>query len=80
MLSLTAHAVNFNFERINLVLGAISLHDRHTVEYISKKFEEMLEKWDIKNDEIHCVMWDSGTNMEKSPLLDWIKKFRLLCT
>src|SRR5215469_3570024 len=65
LLSLTLHTINRKFQRINLVLGAIPLEERHTGEYISRKFDEMLNKWDIERTSIHCVMRDSGANMKK---------------
>ena len=65
----TLHTINQKFQRINLVLGAIPLEERHTGEYISRKFDEMLNKWDIERTNIHCVMRDSGANMKKALFL-----------
>ena len=48
LLSLTLHTINQKFQRINLVLGAIPLEERHTGEYISRKFDETIQiyrKW-----------------------------------
>jgi len=78
LLSLTLHTINLEFDRINLVLGAIPLEERHTGEYISRKFDEMLEKWKIERTYVHCVMRDSGTNMKKALFLSGINN--LDCT
>ena len=43
LLSLAAHTINKEFER-NFVLGAEPLEERHTGEYISKMFDDMLMK------------------------------------
>ena len=72
LLSLTLHTINRKFQRINLVLGAIPLEERHTGEYISRKFDEMLNKWDIERTNIHCVMRDSGANMKKALFLSGV--------
>ena len=42
-LSLTVHTINKEFERINLVLGAVPLEGRYIGEYTSNKFDQMLE-------------------------------------
>src|SRR5215469_16546886 len=78
LLSLTLHIINLEFDRINLVLGAIPLEERHTGEYISRKFDEMLEKWKIERTYVHCVMRDSETNMKKALFLSGINN--LDCT
>src|SRR5215469_12197341 len=72
LLSLTLHTINRKFQRINLVLGAIPLEERHTGEYISRKFDDMLNKWDIERTNIHCVMRDSGANMKKALFLSGV--------
>ncbi|KAL7646695.1 UNVERIFIED_CONTAM: hypothetical protein RMT77_001948 [Armadillidium vulgare] len=72
LLSVTAHTINQEFERINFVLGAIPLEERHTGEYISTKFDEILGKWKISKEDIHCVMRDSGTNMKKALFLSGV--------
>ncbi|CAB4059527.1 unnamed protein product [Lepeophtheirus salmonis] len=45
------------------------LQERHTGEYISLKFDEMLEKWGIPSRAVHCVLRDPGANMKKAVFL-----------
>src|SRR5215469_7811886 len=63
---------------LSLTLHTINLEERHTGEYISRKFDEMLEKWKIERAYVHCVMRDSGTNMKKALFLSGINN--LDCT
>lgn len=69
LLSLTAHAVNGDFERVNFVLGAQTLEERHTGDNISRTFNDMLSKWGISRASVHCVVRDSGANMRKALFL-----------
>lgn len=54
LLSLTAHTINKEFERMNL--GAQPLEEWHTGEYISKMFDNMLMKWDISSTNVQCAL------------------------
>lgn len=78
LLSLTAHAIDRDFHKVNLMLSAEPLEDRHTGEYLSQKFDSMLWKWNIPSSEVHCVLRDSGTNMKKALFLSEVKN--LDCT
>ncbi|XP_040580767.1 zinc finger BED domain-containing protein 4 [Lepeophtheirus salmonis] len=69
LLSLSAHAITKEFERVNYLLSAEPLQERHTGEYISLKFDEMLEKWGIPSRAVHCVLRDPGANMKKAVFL-----------
>lgn len=69
LLSLTAHAINRDFQRVKFVLEVQPLEERHTGDYISRKFNEMLDKWEISHSSVHCVVRDSGTNMKKALFL-----------
>ena len=72
LLSLTAHTINKEFERMNFVLGAEPLEERHTGEYISKMFDDMLMKWDISSTNVHCVLRDAGANMKRALFLSGV--------
>jgi hypothetical protein len=78
LLSLTCHAITSDFERMELVLGAQTLHERHTGEYISEIFDDMLVTWDISPSSVHAVMRDSGANMKKALFLSGVNN--LDCT
>lgn len=69
LLNLTAHAITEMLERVNFMLSAEPLEERHTGEYISKKFDEMLSKWDIPSNSVHCVLRDAGANMKNALFL-----------
>lgn len=69
LLSLTCHGIDDNFERRHFVLNAEPLTERHTSEYLSSVFNSMLEKWHIKQKDVHCVMRDAGANIKKALLL-----------
>lgn len=77
LLSLTCHAIDSNYDRINLVLSAEKLEERHTGQYISEKFQSMLEKWEIDS-HVHCVVRDAGANMKKALFLSGLNN--LDCT
>ncbi|XP_076060474.1 zinc finger BED domain-containing protein 4-like [Oratosquilla oratoria] len=78
LLSLTAHTISKEFERANFVLGAQPLEKRHTGEYISKMYDDMLMKWDISCTNVHCVLRDAGENMKKALFLSGVNN--LNCT
>ena len=65
LLSLTCHAINSEFERVELALGADPLDERHNGEYISRTFDEMLLRWKINAKIIQAVMRYSGANMKE---------------
>jgi hypothetical protein len=77
LLSLTCHGINDNYERVNLVLAAEPLSERHTGEYLSQKFDEMIQNWKLENS-IHIVMRDSGANIKKALFLSGVNN--LDCT
>ena len=63
LLSLTAHGINENFKRIKIILKCHTFNERHTGDQIQEKINEMLMEWGITNDQIHCFVRDSGSNM-----------------
>ena len=74
LLSLTAHAVNCDFKRINFVLGAQKLEDSHTGECLSKTISNMLCKWGISPTNVHCVVHNAGADMRKALSLSGLNK------
>lgn len=65
LMSLSAHAINKEFEKIYFVLGAEPLDEWCTGEHISKFFDDMLVKWGISHVNVHCFMCDAGVNMKR---------------
>lgn len=63
LLSLTAHGINENFKRIKIILKCHTFNERHTGDQIQEKINEMLMEWGITNDQIHCFVRDSGSNI-----------------
>lgn len=55
-----------NFQPLSAVLQAQSLEERHTGEYIAMKLTKIMNEWEIDNSQVHCVVWDNGSNMIKA--------------
>ena len=66
LLSLTAHWIDDSFKPLSAVLQAESLQERHTGEYIGMKISKILAEWGIETNQVHCVVWDNGSNMVKA--------------
>lgn len=66
LLSLTAHGINEDFQRIKIILKCHSLIGRHTGDIIQEHFNEMLLEWDIIYQKVHCFIRDSGSNMVRA--------------
>ena len=73
LLSLTCHGISKYFKRESYVLCAEPLSERHTGEYLSEVFNEMLAKWNLCAEDVHCVMRDAGANIKKALLLSNVK-------
>ena len=69
LLSLTAHGITENFERIKLVLKSHPFNGRHTGNVFHEKFNEMLLEWNITPGKIHCFIRDCGSNMKRASRL-----------
>ena len=78
LMSLTGHCITDTFERLNLVLTAETLSERHTGQYLSEKFDEMINDWDLIHSDIHVVMRDAGANIKKATFLSGVQN--LDCT
>ena len=66
LLSLTAHWVESNFERISAVLCVQQLEGSHRGNAICERLNCMLDEWDIKKECVHLVLRDNATNMNKA--------------
>ena len=66
LLSLTAHWVAQNFERTSAVLHVMALEGSHTGMYIAEKINDMLSSWNINKENVHLVLRDNASNMERA--------------
>ena len=75
LMSLTAHFIDNNWERQQVVLNTRAMSGSHTAQYIGDTFMEMLEFWGIEKERVLLVLRDSGANMIKGMRLidlpDW---------
>ncbi|KAF9800697.1 hypothetical protein SFRURICE_015351, partial [Spodoptera frugiperda] len=66
LLSLTCHGIAENFERSSIILKCETFDGRHTGEIIAEKFSNMLSEWNIKKEQLHCLIRDEGSNMKRA--------------
>ena len=66
MLSLIAHQVVGNFQRMSAVLHVMALKGSHIEIYIAKEFNDMLADWKIHKKDVHLVLRDNASNMEQA--------------
>jgi len=66
LLSLTAHWISADFEKVSAVLHVLTLEGSHTGVCICEKFTEMLSNWNISKEHVHLVLRDNASNMENS--------------
>lgn len=55
------------------MLCAEPLTERHTGEYLSTVFNDMMDKWKVTPDHVHCVVRDAGANIKKALFLSEMK-------
>ncbi|XP_065130356.2 zinc finger BED domain-containing protein 4-like [Paramisgurnus dabryanus] len=65
LMSLTAHFIDENWNRVQTVLNVKAMSGSHTGEYIGQMFLTMLEEWNIDTQRVLLVLRDSGANMVK---------------
>lgn len=65
LISLTAHWVTAEFNRVAAVLHAHKFEGSHTGEYICEKLEDMLKNWGISKARVHLIIHDNASNMMK---------------
>ncbi|MPC34211.1 Zinc finger BED domain-containing protein 4 [Portunus trituberculatus] len=68
-LLLTAHALDQDFESVNFVMSIDQLEEEYTGDYVSRKFNDMLDRWGIPPKSVHCVMRDARVTMKNSLFL-----------
>ena len=66
LLSLTCHGMAENFDRSFIILKCETFDDRHTGDIIAEKFDTMLREWNIKKEQVHCIIRDEGSNMKRA--------------
>ena len=66
LISLTAHWLTDSFEKKAAMLNASSLPGSHTGDVIQMKCNEMLENWEIQENQVHCFIVDNAANMKKA--------------
>ncbi|CAH2091123.1 unnamed protein product [Euphydryas editha] len=66
LLSLTCHSIVENFVRSSIILKCETFDGRHTGDIISDKFNIMLSEWNIKKEQVHCLIRDEGSNMKRA--------------
>lgn len=64
-MSLTAHFIDRNWKRVQVVLNVKAMSGSHTGQYIPQIFLTMLEEWNIDKQRVLLVLRDSGANMVK---------------
>ncbi|XP_037826718.1 zinc finger BED domain-containing protein 4-like [Lucilia sericata] len=62
LLSLTAHGISLEFQRVNLILRCESIEGSHTGDVIKSTILSMINEWQI-SDKVHCVVHDKRANM-----------------
>ena len=65
-MSLTAHFITSEWERVQVILNVKAMTGSHTGQYISDLFLELLQKWDIDPKRVMLVLRDSGANVVKA--------------
>lgn len=69
LLSVTAHAISRDFERMKFVLGIEPLEENDSGYYISRKLNDILDEWKLSHNYVHCIVRDSRANMMKALFL-----------
>lgn len=66
LLSLTCHGIAENFDRSSIILKCDTFDGRHTGDIISEKLNSMFSEWNIKKEQVHCLIQDEGSNMKRA--------------
>ena len=66
LLSLTAHGITDNYERVSVILKCEQLESRHTGEIIANNLNNILQDWGLSTESVHCILRDRGSNMIKA--------------
>lgn len=66
LLSLTAHFIDANFERHNIVLHCQEFTGSHSTEALVGAYRGMFQSWGIQTERIHAILTDNAKNMQKA--------------
>ncbi|XP_060761342.1 zinc finger BED domain-containing protein 4-like [Neoarius graeffei] len=66
LLSLTAHFIDANFERHNIVLHCQEFTGSHSAEALVGAYRCMFQSWGIQTERIHAILTDNAKNMQKA--------------
>lgn len=66
LLSLTAHFIDSNFERHNIVLHCQDFTGSHSAEALVNAFSGMFQSRGIQREKIHAILTDNAKNMQKA--------------
>lgn len=65
LLSLTAHGITEDFQKINLILKCETIDGSHNGDIVASKISSMLNEWEI-NGKVQCIVHDEGSNMVRA--------------
>ena len=65
-MALTCHWVAPDWKRMSALPSLTPLLESHTGDYLSSKFLEMFEKWNIPVEKVHIVLRNNGANIIKA--------------
>ena len=65
-LSFTIHFVSEQWKLESICLETVLFPDDHTADNITEMMENILEEWNIKQDQVVCVTSDNASNMQKA--------------
>lgn len=66
LMSLTAHWITENFERVSVVLNVKPVNSSHTGDYLKNEFFNMLQFWNIDEKRVALILRDGGANIVKA--------------
>ena len=61
-LGITAHFIDSDFNRRELVLNCVPFNERHTSLLISNKLQSVIDFWGFSKSNIHTVLTDAASN------------------
>ncbi|KAL3265882.1 hypothetical protein HHI36_010075 [Cryptolaemus montrouzieri] len=66
LLSLTAHGITNNYEKVSIILKCEQLEGPHTGEIVANNLNNILQDWGLSNESVHCISRDKGSNIMKA--------------
>lgn len=64
---------------LNCNLGVKELDQRHNAQYIASKLLEICNEWNLKKENVACVVTDGASNMAKAVEIAFDKKNHIIC-